>query len=148
MKELEIGLVKEKGLCDPARGGGCDGLLHEDDDIDAIFSKTISVREGITAPVEAGDVLGTMTIMRGSEVYARVDLVAMNTVERPEGLYYFDRMGTFFAKPAVRAGVALLLAALIVYIVFVILYNKRRRNINKRKRRKASTTDGRRRARG
>lgn len=136
VKELEIGLAKEKDYVILRAAEDVTAFLHEDDDIDAIFSKTISVREGITAPVEAGDVLGTMTIMRGSEVYARVDLVAMNTVERSEGLYYFDRMGTFFAKPAVRAGVALLLAALIVYIVFVILYNKRRRNINKRKRRK------------
>lgn len=136
VKELEIGLAKEKDYVILRAAEDVTAFLHEDDDIDAIFSKTISVREGITAPVEAGDVLGTMTIMRGSEVYARVDLVAMNTVERSEGLYYFDRMGTFFAKPAVRAGVALLLAALIVYIVFVILYNKRRRNLNKRKRRK------------
>ena len=134
VKELEIGLAKEKDYVILRAAEDVTAFLHEDDDIDTIFTKTISVKEGITAPVSAGDVLGSMTVMRGSEVYARVDLVAMNTVERSEGLYYFEQMGTFFAKPAVRAGVALLLAALIVYIVFVIIYNKRRRNINKRKR--------------
>ncbi len=136
VKELEIGLAKEKDFVVLRAAEDVTAFLHEDDDIDTIFTKTISVRENITAPVEKGDILGSMTIMRGSEVYARVDLVAVNTVERSEGLYYFEQLGTFFAKPGVRAAVALLIAALLIYIVFVIIYNKRRRNIHKRKRRR------------
>lgn len=134
VKELEVDLAKEKDFVILRAAEDVTAFLHEDDDIDAIFTKTISVQENITAPVERGDMLGTMTILRGSEVYARVDLVATNTVERSEGLYYFEQLGAFFEKPLVRAFVALLLAALIVYIIFVILYNKRRRNINRRKR--------------
>ena len=134
VKELEVDLSKEKDFVILRAAEDVTAFLHEDDDIDAIFTKTISVQENITAPVERGDILGTMTILRGSEVYARVDLVATNTVERSEGLYYFEQLGAFFEKPLVRAFVALLLAALIVYIIFVILYNKRRRNINRRKR--------------
>ena len=134
MKELEVDLAKEKDFVILRAAEDVTAFLHEDDDIDAIFTKTISVQENITAPVERGDILGTMTILRGSEVYARVDLIATNTVERSEGLYYFEQLGAFFEKPLVRAFVALLLAALIVYIIFVILYNKRRRNINRRKR--------------
>lgn len=134
VKELEVDLAKEKDFVILRAAEDVTAFLHEDDDIDAIFTKTISVQENITAPVERGDILGTMTILRGSEVYARVDLVATNTVERSEGLYYFEQLGAFFEKPLVRAFVALLLAALIVYIIFVILYNKRRRNINRRKR--------------
>ena len=134
VKELEVDLAKEKDFVILRAAEDVTAFLHEDDDIDAIFTKTISVQENITAPVERGDILGTMTILRGSEVYARVDLVATNTVERSEGLYYFEQLGAFFEKPLVRAFVALLLAALIVYIIFVLLYNKRRRNINRRKR--------------
>lgn len=134
VKELEVDLAKEKDFVILRAAEDVTAFLHEDDDIDAIFTKTISVQENITAPVERGDILGTMTILRGSEVYARVDLVATNTVERSEGLYYFEQLGAFFEKPLVRAFVALLLAALIVYIIFVIFYNKRRRNINRRKR--------------
>lgn len=134
VKELEVDLAKEKDFVILRAAEDVTAFLHEDDDIDAIFTKTISVQENITAPVERGDMLGTMTILRGSEVYARVDLVATNTVERSEGLYYFEQLGAFFEKPLVRAFVALLLAALIVYIIFVIFYNKRRRNINRRKR--------------
>lgn len=134
VKELEVDLAKEKDFVILRAAEDVTAFLHEDDDIDAIFTKTISVQENITAPVERGDILGTMTILRGSEVYARVDLIATNTVERSEGLYYFEQLGAFFEKPLVRAFVALLLVALIVYIIFVILYNKRRRNINRRKR--------------
>ena len=134
VKEIEVSLAREKDFVVLRAAEDVTAFLHEDDDVDTIFTKSISVQENISAPVESGDVLGAMTIMRGNEVYARVDLVAMNTVERSEGLYYFEQLGTFFSKPGVRAIVALLFAALIVYIVFVILYNKRRRNINKRKR--------------
>ncbi len=134
VKEIEVSLAREKDFVVLRAAEDVTAFLHEDDDVDTIFTKSISVQENISAPVESGDVLGAMTIMRGNEVYARVDLVAMNTVERSEGLYYFEQLGTFFSKPGVRAIAALLFAALIVYIVFVILYNKRRRNINKRKR--------------
>lgn len=134
VKEIEVSLAREKDFVVLRAAEDVTAFLHEDDDVDTIFTKSISVQENISAPVESGDVLGAMTIMRGNEVYARVDLVAMNTVERSEGLYYFEQLGTFFSKPGVRAIVALLFAALIVYIVFIILYNKRRRNINKRKR--------------
>lgn len=134
VKEIEVSLAREKDFVVLRAAEDVTAFLHEDDDVDTIFTKSISVQENISAPIESGDVLGAMTIMRGNEVYARVDLVAMNTVERSEGLYYFEQLGTFFSKPGVRAIVALLFAALIVYIVFVILYNKRRRNINKRKR--------------
>lgn len=132
--ELEIGLAKEKDFVVLCAAEDVTAFLHEDDDINEIFTKTISVKENITAPVEAGEVLGSMTVMRGTEVYARVDLIAMNTVERSAGLYYFEQLGSFFAKPGVRAVVALLIAGLVVYITFIIIYNKRRRNINRRKR--------------
>lgn len=134
--ELEISLAREQDFVILRAAEDVTAFLHEDDDLDELFTKSISVRENITAPVESGEVLGTMTILRGTEVYARVDLVAMNTVERSEGLYYFEQISAFFAKPGVRALVALLFAALLLYIAFVIIYNKRRRNINRRKRKR------------
>lgn len=134
--ELEISLAREQDFVILRAAEDVTAFLHEDDDLDELFTKSISVRENITAPVESGEVLGTMTILRGTEVYARVDLVAMNTVERSEGLYYFEQISAFFAKPGVRALVALLFAALLLYIAFVIVYNKRRRNINRRKRKR------------
>ena len=134
--ELEISLAREQEFVILRAAEDVTAFLHEDDDLDELFTKSISVRENITAPVESGEVLGTMTILRGTEVYARVDLVAMNTVERSEGLYYFEQISAFFAKPGVRALVALLFAALLLYIAFVIVYNKRRRNINRRKRKR------------
>ena len=134
--ELEISLAREQDFVILRAAEDVTAFLHEDDDLDELFTKSISVRENITAPVESGEVLGTMTILRGTEVYASVDLVAKNTVERSEGLYYFEQISAFFAKPGVRALVALLFAALLLYIAFVIVYNKRRRNINRRKRKR------------
>jgi len=134
--ELPVELAKDKDFVILRAAQDVTAYLHKTDEIDDIFRKVVTVQENIAAPVRAGDILGALTVMKGNEVYARVDLVAMNDVERSEGLYYFEAMGNFFAHPGVRAGIALLASALIVYLVFWVLYNKRRRAIRARKRRR------------
>ena len=134
--ELPVELAKDKDFVILRAAQDVTAYLHKNDDIEGIFQKVVTVQEDISAPIRAGEILGALTVMRGNEVYARVDLVAMNDVERSEGLYYFEAMENFFAHPGVRAGIALLSAALIVYIVFLVLYNKRRRAIRARQRRK------------
>ncbi|MBE6935117.1 MAG: D-alanyl-D-alanine carboxypeptidase [Ruminococcaceae bacterium] len=134
--ELPVELAKGKDFVILRAAQDVTAYLHKTDEIDDIFRKVVTVQENIAAPVRAGDILGALTVMKGNEVYARVDLVAMNDVERSEGLYYFEAMGNFFAHPGVRAGIALLASALIVYLVFWVLYNKRRRAIRARKRRR------------
>ena len=133
--ELPVGLARETDHVVLRASRDVSAFLHDKEDLSETFQKTISLQENITAPVEAGDVLGSLTIMRGSEVYARVDLVAVNSVERSQGLFYFSRLGDFFREPAVRGGIALLITFLIFYIVFVIFYNRRRRAIADRRRR-------------
>lgn len=134
--ELPVNMAKDKDFVILRAAQDVTSYLHKNDNIDELFQKIITVQEDISAPIRAGDILGAMTVMRGSEVYARVDLVAMNDVERSEGLYYFEMLGNFFAHPGVRTGIAFAGAALIVYVAFLILYNKRRRAIRARQRRR------------
>jgi D-alanyl-D-alanine carboxypeptidase (penicillin-binding protein 5/6) len=133
LTELPVSLAKKTDHVTLRAAHDLRAYLHEDDDISALFTTKISLRENISAPIEAGDVLGSLTLMRGDTVYAQVDLVAMNEVERSEGLYYFEKLGEFFALRAVRVVIALLVIALAVYIAFTVVYNRRRRNIARRK---------------
>jgi len=132
--ELPIALASEKDFVILRTADTVTAFLHEDDVVEDIFTTSITVQENISAPVYAGDVLGAMTILRGSEVFARVDLIAANTVERSEGLYYYEQLGIFLEKPAVRGLIAMAIVAFILYIVYVILYNRRRRERVRRRR--------------
>lgn len=136
VRELKLELARETDHVVLRAATDVVAFLHRNENVDEVFTKTISVTDPITAPVERGDVLGTMTIMRGSEVYARVDLVAANSVERSEGLYYFEKLGTFLKSRPVRTVLIVLAVLLVIYIPFVILYNLRRRNVRQRKNRR------------
>ncbi len=132
--ELPLDLAKERDHVVLRAADDVIAFLHNKEDVDTAFTRTLSVQENLTAPIESGEVLGTMTIMRGNTVYARVDLVAASSVERSEGLYYFRQLNGFLSRPAVRWGVLIFLVLLIFYIIFMVLYNRRRRNITRRKR--------------
>ena len=132
--ELSLGEARETDHVVLRASKDVIAFMHDKEDLDKTFTRVIAVQENINAPVEAGDVLGSLTILKGNDVYDRVDLVAVNSVERSDGLYYFNRIGDFFQQPSVQMGMLILFCALVVYIVFVILYNRRRQERRRRKR--------------
>ena len=87
----------------------------------------IPFSESVDAPVEAGQVLGILTIRYDGTEYGRLDLVADTAVERSDFLYYKHQVETFFQN----AGVRLLLVVVLVFVVIVLLrvlvFRKRRR---------------------
>lgn len=83
--------------------------------------------EGLEAPVEQGQVLGTLKITCEDTDYGTVNLVAASSVSRSESLYWGQRIGEFFTSPVFWTVVILAIAAVIGYVVFVVRYNKRRK---------------------
>lgn len=83
--------------------------------------------ESIQAPVEEGQILGTMTISYEGEVLGTMDLVACTSVERSEFLYQKDRIEQFFKKSGTQialAGVSLLAGLVCLRL---LVFRKRRR---------------------
>ena len=56
VKEIEVSLAREKDFVVLRAAEDVTAFLHEDDDVDTIFTKSISVQENISAPIESGDV--------------------------------------------------------------------------------------------
>lgn len=89
---VEKGVDKEVGVvaCD-----SCSTLVKkgQEDNI----TKEIKIDETITAPIEAGQKIGTMTISRDGEVIADIDLNASSAVEKKGiGLIIKDFFATIF----------------------------------------------------
>src|SRR5699024_11060533 len=95
--------------------------------------------ESIDAPVKKGDVLGTADLMLSGEKIGQVDLVAGESVNRSQSLYYMkvinDVVGSFWFK-AVVIGIV---AVVVLYIIISIALNIRRKKsdrVTSRRRRK------------
>lgn len=89
---VEKGVDKEVGV---VAGDSCSTLVKkgQEDNI----TKEIKIDETITAPIEAGQKIGTMTISRDSEVIADIDLNASSAVEKKGiGLIIKDFFATIF----------------------------------------------------
>ena len=89
---VEKGVDKEVGV---VAGDSCSTLVKkgQEDNI----TKEIEIDETITAPIEAGQKIGTMTISRDGEVIADIDLNALSAVEKKGiGLIIKDFFATIF----------------------------------------------------
>ena len=89
---VEKGVDKEVGV---VAGDSCSTLEKkgQEDNI----TKEIKIDETITAPIEAGQKIGTMTISRDGEVIADIDLNASSAVEKKGiGLIIKDFFATIF----------------------------------------------------
>ena len=89
---VEKGVDKEVGV---VAGDRCSTLVKkgQEDNI----TKEIKIDETITAPIEAGQKIGTMTISRDGEVIADIDLNASSAVEKKGiGLIIKDFFATIF----------------------------------------------------
>ena len=89
---VEKGVDKEVGV---VAGDSCSTLVKkgQEDNI----TKEIKIDEAITAPIEAGQKIGTMTISRDGEVIADIGLNASSAVEKKGiGLIIKDFFATIF----------------------------------------------------
>ena len=89
---VEKGVDEEVGV---VAGDSCSTLMKkgQEDNI----TKEIKIDETITAPIEAGQKVGTMTISRDGEVIADIDLNASSAVEKKGiGLIIKDFFATIF----------------------------------------------------
>jgi D-alanyl-D-alanine carboxypeptidase (penicillin-binding protein 5/6) len=81
----------------------------------------------LEAPVNAGDVLGEVTVIDGDgNVYGTSYLVATNTVEMSRMEYLRTQVKDLFQTPVVRRIITLLIVLLAIYILLVFFYSVQR----------------------
>lgn len=91
-----------------------------------------TVEESVAAPVQAGDVLGKLTVSYEGKTW-QLDLVASSDADRSTVLYILDRITGFFASTAFKIIVAAIVALIVILVVYVILVNRRRAKRRRRR---------------
>ena len=107
--------------------GSITRTLPKSMDVDDIEYRITRFADEVEAPVEAGQVMGTMTLFYEDEVYGTLDLVAVTSVERSDLLYKKQQFFDFFQTTGVKLALsaALLLAA--VVLLRLLAFPRRRR---------------------
>lgn len=107
--------------------GSITRTLPKDLNVDDIVSEINLFSETVEAPVEAGQVLGTMKLSYQGEVYGTLDLVAVTSVERSELLYKKNQLIDFFQQSHVKLVLVLILLVVIALVLKFTVFRKRRR---------------------
>ena len=96
-------------------------------DLDDIESRISLFADEVEAPVEAGQVMGTMTLFYEDEVYGTLDLVAVTSVERSDLLYKKEQFFAFWQSSGVKLVLAVTFMLAGIVILRLLVFRKKRR---------------------
>ena len=100
----------------------------------SVTQKVFHLPESVSAPIQQGDVVGTVSLILSGEVIGTVDLLAGRDVDRNPVLFFFARIGEFFGSLYFRVVLILSLIAAAGYLALYLTgeRKKRRRKIRRR----------------
>lgn len=81
----------------------------------------------LRAPIEAGDVLGEVKVMKDGVSYGKVKLVAAASIDMSKSSFIKGEIRELLEKLWVKVLIVALIALLVIYIVSVLMYRRRRR---------------------
>lgn len=124
--EIEVTLGKGTNYVTLEPQGEITALLPNDvSPEDFEFSYTLNA-DTVEAPVEKGQVLGTITATFNDKEYGSLPLVASISVEADPLLYYVDRIQKFFSQLWVKIILVILLVVIVLLIVRHLFGGRRR----------------------
>lgn len=109
--------------------GSITKTLPKSIDLDDIETDIRLFADEVEAPVEAGDVMGVMTLSYDGEVYGELDLVAVTSVERSELLHKKQQFFDFFQTTGVKIMIAAAAVVFILAALRLLVFRKRRRPV-------------------
>ena len=92
-----------------------------------ITRNVVLYRDEFTAPLDAGFVAGTMTLIYDGQEIGTVNLVTKNNVDRNGFLYFLARIKTF-TKSSTFMTIILSVAGILVLYIFISIYRKIQKN--------------------
>ncbi len=134
VREVEVTMSSETDYVAVVADGTLEAQLPNDVTAD-MFRWVIDLPESVEAPVEEGDVLGTLTLMLDDEEYGTVNLVALNSVERSEFLATKERVISILSDTRTQV---LIIAAVVLLLILIILLTALHRRKKRRRRSGAS----------
>ena len=126
--ELPVSLSSEVDYVTLVPNNSIEALLPNDFNPEEVkLDLHLDSPEGVEAPVEKGQKLGTATVMWNGHDYGEVELVALGEASLDKTLLYVQNVKDFFAKPWVMwVGIGIG-ALIVIYIIFLIVINSKRR---------------------
>lgn len=125
--KVAVTLSREADEVNVKPQGSITRTLPVDMDLDQIEERITLFAQEIEAPVEEGQILGTMTLSYEGEVYGTLDLVAVTSVERSDLLYKKQQFIGFFQKTSTKIVLAVLLVLVVAVLLRLLVFRKKRR---------------------
>ena len=107
--------------------GSITRTLPKDLDLELMETEVTLFSQEVEAPVEEGQVLGTMKLSYEGEVYGTLDLVAVTSVERSDLLYKKAQFIQFFQDSGVKILMGLAALVIVAVLLKLLVFRKRRR---------------------
>ncbi len=124
--EVPVALGKDADTVVLVPENGFTALLPVDFDPSEVQA-AFTVQEEIKAPIEKGDVLGTVTYSYNGKEYATLNLVAADAVQRSAWLFVVDTILNIFSSTVFKIIVGLLVLAVLIFFLLGIFGRRRRR---------------------
>ncbi len=134
IEKVEVAMAQDGGevILHPQKD--LDLLLPTDMSDDEIQKQTTVYSDRLTAPLEAGTVLGETHVIINGANYGTVRLVNANPVELARGQYMANRVKAFLSNGWVIAIIVIVLLLTAAYVVLVTRYRRlRRRHLQERR---------------
>jgi D-alanyl-D-alanine carboxypeptidase (penicillin-binding protein 5/6) len=130
--EVPVRLSSEKDYVVLATDSDLKAVVPTDLDVDKLDIQQ-HLPKDVTAPIEAGQKIGSMTVSYGGKEYGSVDLVATSDVSVSKVLYYADKLENFFSSTFFKI---CCIVILILVLIWLFLFFSRRQRQKKRNARK------------
>lgn len=95
--------------------------------------RQVNIPESVDAPIKKGDVIGTVTLIYAYEEIGTVNLVASESIERSEMLYFLSIINKGIQSTAFKVIFIVIIALIIVYVAWALLFNRNAANRNRRR---------------
>ncbi len=122
---IPVSLCAEQDYVTVQPASSLEASLHNDLD-PALFTRAVDLPEALEAPIEKGQVLGTISVSYDGRDYGTVDLVSTTGLERSELLYILDQAQRFFGQLWVKLAALALVLFLLVLVLRQLLRGGRR----------------------
>lgn len=124
--EVEVTLSEEANYVTVQPSGVIEACLPKDMDMDSFTIDWSLDAETVEAPVEEGQVMGSITVTHNDTDYGTLDLVARNDVSRSETLYRIQQIQAFLDQTWVKVAIAVVLLLIVILILRLAIFGRRR----------------------
>lgn len=101
-------------------------LLPKDLPVEALEAVP-NIPDSVDAPIQAGELIGSISYSYDGIHYGTVELVALSSVELSRVLYYADKLSHFFQSTVFKIVLAVLAVFVVLYILFGLVFGGIRR---------------------